>query len=209
MTGTSLSGALHDPETLRGWRRARRRVLWALILLTVVAFALPFSALEASDASVVVCAALAAPPLLLMVPCTRRQGVLKDMKPILETYPWHDVPASVRGEVLKVPNPDEPGKSVEVIARRSSLGMKRRRAVVQASVQGFRFAGDPRFGGVIALRARPGQLITVVPRHRFQDVRKRPRGVSEAAWQRAREAGISGESRIPGEMLREQRRSGR
>ncbi|MFC6062533.1 hypothetical protein [Streptomyces ochraceiscleroticus] len=221
MSEKSHQGAFHDPETLRAWRRARRKVLWSLILLTVATFALVFLAVEIfSDTPTLLLCPLAIPPVLWIAARSRRQDELKGMKPILEIYPWQDVtpaPARIskRGgstsgaqrKALEIPNPDEPGKNVTVIARRTTLGTKWRRTLAEASEQGFQFAGDPRFGGVIALRGRPDYLIAVLPRHEFLNVQGRPKGVSEAAWHRARSAWISGEP-ITAELVREFDRKG-
>ncbi|MFI9030630.1 hypothetical protein [Streptomyces sp. NPDC053560] len=223
MSETSPQGAFHDPDTLRAWCRARRQVLWALILLTVATFVLVVLAVEVGgDATMLMYlyCLLAAPPVLWIAALSRRQDQLKGMKRVLEAYPWQDVtPAPVRtskkGEPghgsehkrLHVPNPDEPGKNVTVIARRSTPGPKWRRTLRKASEQGFQFAGDPRFGGVVALRGRPDYLIAVLPRHEFLNVQGRPKGVSEAAWHRARSAWISGEP-ITGKLAQEFDRKG-
>lgn len=221
MSEKSHQVAFQDPETLRAWRRARQQVLWSLILLTVAAFALVLLAVETfSDTPTLLLCPLAVPPVLWIAARSRRQDELKGMKPILETYPWQDVtpapvriskkggtPSGAQHKVLEIPNPDEPGKNVTVIARRTTLGTKWRRTLVKASEQGFQFAGDPRFGGVIALRGRPEYLITVAPRHKFLNVQSRPKGVSEAAWHRARSAWISGEP-ISEKLVREFDRKG-
>ncbi|WP_052863866.1 hypothetical protein [Streptomyces niger] len=223
MSETSPQGALHDPDTLRAWRRARRQVLWSLILLTVATFVLLVVAVEiGGDASplMYLYCLLAVPPVLCIAALSRRQDQLKGMKRVLAAYPWQDVtPAPVRmakaggsghGDEYKrlhIPNPDEPEKNVTVIARRSTPGPKWRRTLSKASEQGFQFAGDPRFGGVITLRGRPDYLIAVLPRHEFLNVQGRPKGVSEAAWHRARSAWISGEP-ITEELVREFDRKG-
>ncbi|GAA0487781.1 hypothetical protein [Streptomyces olivaceiscleroticus] len=214
----SHQAAFRDAETLRAWRRARRHILWSLILSTVATFVLLVVAVEiGGDANglMYLYCLLAAPPILWIAALSRRQDQLKGMKGVLETYPWQDVtPAPVRMvktsgsgyeaeyKRLRIPDPDEPGKNVTVIARRSVPGPKWRRTLSKASEQGFQFAGDPRFGGVITLRGRPDYLIAVLPQHEFLNVQGRPKGVSEAAWHRARSAWISGEP-ITAELVEE------
>ncbi|MGI5470572.1 hypothetical protein [Streptomyces sp. CA-132043] len=218
MSQISHHCAFSDAETLRAWRRARRKILWSLILLTAATFVLLCSAVETGGDSPMLMylyCLLAAPPVLWIAALSRRQDQLKGMKRVLEAYPWQDVtPAPVRMpkadgsghgaeyKRLHIPDPDEPEKNVTVVARRAAPGPKWRRALRKASEQGFQFAGDPRFGGVIALRGRPDYLLAVLPRHEFRNVQGRPKGVSEAAWHRARSAWISGEP-VTEELARE------
>ncbi|MGW0731583.1 hypothetical protein [Streptomyces sp. NPDC002851] len=148
-------------------------------------------------------AIVAAPSLVGVFLCSFRSEQLKSIRPILGTYAWQAAPAdrSKRHEAavkhgfhhFKVSNPDNPEKSIEIVARRSpTMGKKWKRTLAAARDEGFLFAGDPRFGGVIAPRGRLEDLILIRPRRPFLDTDDRPEEVSEQAWQLAVAARMGG-----------------
>lgn len=208
MRNESAQGALGDPETLRAWKKVRRHVTWGQIGWTFGMVLLPLLALAAWEQvvdglSAVPLAVVLALSLVGVVVYSRRSEQLKSIRRILETYAWQAAPAdrSKRHEAavkhgfhhFKVSNPDNPGKSVEIVAQRSrAMGKKWKRALAVARDEGFLFVGDPRFGGVMAPRGRLEDLVLVRPRRPFLNIDDRPDEVSERAWQLAVAARVSG-----------------
>lgn len=138
-----------------------------------------------------------------------RRVQLKKMRGILAVYPWQDHPplkSSAAADVshLKLPNPDDRQKGVNVVVRRYGLTGKRwRTAVTDARTQGFKFAGDPRFATVITPHGVV-ELGAARPAHALRPNKgTRPDGVSEAAWERATAAGITGESPFTADEMRQ------
>ncbi|MGW2956970.1 hypothetical protein ACWDGI_00585 [Streptomyces sp. NPDC001220] len=206
--------AFDDPATLRAWQRARRRTittttLWVLslpgffVLETVL-----WESLVGGSLPVYVMVVPIIVSVIGIAVSDSRRVQLKNMRGILATYPWQDhaplksnAPADI--SYLKLPNPDDRQKGVSVAVRRYGLTGKRwRSAVANARSRGFKFAGDPRFGTVIALQG-VHELGAAKPTHVLAPSRgARPDGVSETAWQRAQAAGISGESPLTEEEVR-------
>ncbi|MFB7493948.1 hypothetical protein ACFC09_04445 [Streptomyces sp. NPDC056161] len=206
MTDRAPEAALADPATLRAWKRARRRataatVFWVLSLPGFFVLAtIGWESFVGDSLPVYAVIILVLVSVVGIAVSDVRRVQLKKMRGILATYPWLDhpplkavVPADL--DYLKVPHPDEPGRSVSVVVRRYGLSGKRwRKAMTNARSQGFKFAGDPRFGAVIALDG-PGELGFARPTHVLNPSKgTRPVGVSEGAWERAQAAGVSGES---------------
>ncbi|MDH6217752.1 hypothetical protein [Streptomyces pseudovenezuelae] len=213
--------AFDDPDTLRAWQRARRRATAATtfwVLSVPGFFVLETIGWESLVGGSLPAYVMVVPILVSVIGITvsdSRRVQLKNMRGILATYPWQDrsplkriAPADLSR--LKIPNPDDLDKSVSVVVRRYGLLSKRRRdAVANASTSGFKYAGDPRFATVIALQGA-GELGTARPAHALSAGKgDRPDGVSEAAWQRARAAGISGESPFTAEQLKELQNPGK
>ncbi|MFI2188098.1 hypothetical protein [Streptomyces sioyaensis] len=169
-----------------------------LPLLALAAWEQVVDGLSAVPLAVVLALSLAG-----VVVYSLRSEQLKSIRRILETYAWQVAPAdrSKRHEAavkhgfhhFKVSNPDNPGKSVEIVAQRSrAMGKKWKRALAAARDEGFLFAGDPRFGGVMAPRGRLEDLVLVRPRRPFLNIDDRPDEVSGRAWQLAVAARVSG-----------------
>lgn len=202
MRNESTQGALGDHETLQAWKRTKRRITWALISCLFSLFVLPFLALAAwqqvvEGMTAVPLIIVLAPALFWTVVVSLRWDQVKAVRPILETYAWQAMPAAPKRheaaakEKFKIPNPDNPAKNVDIVARRSTVGTKWKRTVTAAADEGFMFAGDPRFRGVIALRGLD-HLVVVRPRQPFLNHSGRPDEVSQRAWQLAVAAKASG-----------------
>ncbi|MFJ6084337.1 hypothetical protein ACIQI8_23330 [Streptomyces sp. NPDC092369] len=213
--------AFDDPDTLRAWLRARRRAVAATTfwVLSVPGFFVLETIGWESWAGGSLPAYVMVVPILVSVigiaVSDSRRVQLRNMGGILATYPWQDRHPLERSgptdpSCLKIPDPDDPDKSVSVAVRRYGLLTKRRRdAVANARTSGFKFAGDPRFAIVLALRG-VGELGAARPVHALNASKgDRPDSVSEAAWQHARAAGISGESPFTAAQLKELQQPGK
>ncbi|MFV8186141.1 hypothetical protein [Streptomyces sp. AF1B] len=198
--------AFDDPDTLRAWRRARARAtaattFWVISLPGL--FVLTLIGWESLVGSSLPAYVMPVPILVSVIGVAvadSRRVQLKKMRGILAIYPWQNHPplnsnASADVSYLKIPNPDDRQKSVSVTVRRYGLlGKRWRNALTNAHTQGFQFAGDPRFGAVIALQGVT-ELGAARPTHALDTTGgARPRAVSDEAWQRARAAGVAGES---------------
>jgi hypothetical protein len=201
MTYHEPETAFADPATVRAWQRERRRSLttmtfWALFLVVWVGL----STVVSGWSGTVVASIVAVPGILVavvgMALGSLRREHLGKMRAVLAAYPWQHCPALGEAhpagiEYFRLPDPDEPQKHIHVAFRRYGTGKRWRRAVAEARSAGFAFAGDPRYAGVVAL---PGlrELLAVRPQHVYIEADgTRPRTVSEEAWRRAEEAGIT------------------
>ncbi|WP_129307520.1 hypothetical protein [Streptomyces sp. L2] len=213
--------AFDDPGTLRAWQRARRQAIattafWVLSLPGFfVAATLLWESQVGGSLPVYIIGAWVLVAVIGIAVSDSRRVQLKTMRGILATYPWQEHPAldgSGPPDItcLKLPNPDDRDKAVSVAVRRYGLSGRRwRSAVAHARAQGFRYAGDPRFAAVIALRGVE-ELGAARPTHALAASRgARPDLVSESAWRRARAAGISGESPFTEEQQQELRAVGK
>ncbi|WP_406443224.1 hypothetical protein OHB14_30125 [Streptomyces sp. NBC_01613] len=201
MTNHAPETAFADPATLRAWQRDRRRSLTALILWTmclpacVVLFAFAVDWIKEPIAITIAVPVIFVTAVGIGVASLRWERI-GQMRAVLTTYPWQDSPPLGAGhpagiEYFHLPNPDEPHKKIKVAFRRYGMASKWQRAVAEARSAGFAFAGDPRFACVVAL---PGhrKLLAVRPQHlHLNSDGTRPDRVSEAAWRRAQEAGIT------------------
>ncbi|QKW06517.1 hypothetical protein HUT18_08980 [Streptomyces sp. NA04227] len=203
MTSRALDAALADPATLRAWQGERRRTRAAMVLWTLCLpgyAALAATAVGQGWASQFVVNIGAVPVVLVMaaglVVSVLRWEQLGGMRGVLETYPWQELPAigqahPAGAEYCRLPDPDDPGKRVQVAFRRFGPGKRWRRVVTEARSAGLLCAGDPRFACVVALPG-PRGLLAVRPQHTYvTDRDSRPDGVSEASWRRAQATGIA------------------
>jgi len=201
MTNHVPGMAFADPATVRAWQRERRRSIttmtfWTLFLVVWMGLC----TMVTDWAGTPVAFIIAVPGILVTVVGialgSLRWEHLNKMRAVLAAYPWQHCsalgethPAGI--EYFRLPNPDEPQKNIQVAFRRYGTGKRWQRAVAEARSAGFAFAGDPRYAGVVAL---PGlrELLAVRPQHVYLDADgTRPRTVSEDAWRRAHEAGIT------------------
>ncbi|WP_306320766.1 MULTISPECIES: hypothetical protein [unclassified Streptomyces] len=212
MQNTSVhgGGALSGPGGRSVWKRARRRVTFACAGWAVGLFVVPVAVQAAVEpaagagpawgvaGAVLVCA------LVGVCAAAFRDVQQRRMRPVLTAYEWQEVPAdtSKRHKAavkhaaahFTLPDPDHPERRVGVIARRApTMWLSWKRTLEGARRDGFWFAGDPRFGGVIAPRHRPHLLLMVRPKRddAFLTSAERPDDVSEQAWQRAVRAKVS------------------
>lgn len=207
--------AFDDPDTLRAWKRARRRataatMFWVLSLPGF--FMLVVIGWESLVGGSLPAYVMPGPILISVIGVAvsdSRRVQLKKMRKILAAYPWQDHPPSKRSAsadlgYLKIPNPDDQQKSVTVtIQRYGFLRQRRRHALTNAHNCGFKSAGDPRFAAVIALQGL-SELGAARPTHAIAPSKGvRPKGISDEAWLRARAAGISGESSFNQDQLKE------
>ncbi|WP_234533849.1 hypothetical protein [Streptomyces shenzhenensis] len=201
MTDHVPETAFADPATVRAWRKERRRsfvklILWMFCLL---GYAAVLSTVE--DRVGKPLAFIFSVPIVLVIAVgigfvSVRWEHLGKMRAVLKAYPWqHCPPLGVNSladiEYFRLPDPDEPRKNIQVAFRRYGTGRSWQRAVEEARSEGFTFAGDPRYACVVAL---PGlrRLLAVRPQHlHLGRDGARPRTVSETAWRRAQEAGIT------------------
>ncbi|WP_143144988.1 hypothetical protein [Streptomyces humi] len=201
MTDDVPKTAFADAATARAWRKERRRSLtglffWIFCLLGFAAFLGTAENWTGKPLAI----AFSFPVVFVIAVgigfASVRWEHLGKMRAVLKAYPWqHCPPLGVESpagiEYFRLPDPDKPQKNVQVAFRRYGTGRSWQRAVEEARSAGFTFAGDPRYACVVA---SPGlrRLLTVRPQHLHlgRDGTKPPT-VSETAWRRAKEAGIT------------------
>ncbi|MFE3164299.1 hypothetical protein [Streptomyces sp. NPDC059224] len=200
MTDQVPETAFVNPATIRAWQNERRRSLANLIfwIFCLLGFVTLFTRAE-DHVGKLLAIALSVPVVLVITVgiglASVRWEHIGKMRAVLKAYPWQYCPPLGKSpadiEYFRLPDPDEPHKKIQVAFRRYGTGKSWRRSVREARSAGFTFAGDPRYACVVAL---PGhrRLLAVRPQHVHLDSGgTRPRTVSETAWHRAQEAGIT------------------
>ncbi|MFI1096195.1 hypothetical protein [Streptomyces sp. NPDC020917] len=209
------AGAL-DEATTRAWCERRRRTArtlravcavmsipgWAVLFaLADAAGWISFAFWQAAAAVVLTFAAL--------VWADLRLGRVRRYERILAAYPWQVhtgalFTAGNKQPYLRIPDPEQPGRSVTVRIRRP--GVRRwQRLAGQGAGQELWFAGDPRIGGALAL---PGPAALSLARQNGAAGRANAaeagrdggslRGVGEDALERARAAGFASDREFEG-----------
>ncbi|MGW7419743.1 hypothetical protein ACWGJB_06685 [Streptomyces sp. NPDC054813] len=200
MTDHVPETAFADPATVRAWRKERRRslmtlVLWIFCFLGCAALLTDAEDWVGKPLAIAFCAAVVVVIVVGIGLASLRWEHLGKMRAVLKAYPWQHCPPLEKSpadiEYFRLPDPDEPHKNIQVAFRRYGTGKSWRRDVEEARSAGFTFAGDPRYACVVALSGHR-RLLAVRPQHvHLERDGTRPRKVSETAWRRAQEAGIT------------------
>ena len=209
------TGALDDATT-RAWcerrRRTARTLRAACAVMSIPGWAVLFALADAAGwigfavwkAAVPIVLTLAA-----LVWADLRLGRVRRYERILAAYPWQVHTGALfmadnKRPYLRIPDPEQPGRTVSV--RICRPGARRwQRLARQGAEQELWFAGDPRIGGALAL---PGPAALSLARQNGAAGRADAagagrdggslRGASEGALERARAAGFASDREFEG-----------